>query len=57
MEVHIGAMRNNNTAMFNAMGADIGFDSVGDCNIAQPLSRFLDALNENGNLPKTFFST
>ncbi len=50
-------MRNNNTAMFNAMGADIGFDSVGDCNIAQPLSRFLDALNENGNLPKTFFST
>ena len=53
MEIHIGAMRNNNTAMFKAMGADIGFDSVGDCNIAQPLSRFLDALNENGNLPKT----
>ena len=53
MEVHIGAMRNNNTAMFNKLGADVGFDSVGDCNIAQPLSRFLDALNVQGCLPKT----
>lgn len=53
MEIHIGAMRNNNTSMFNKLGADVGFDSVGDCNIAQPLSRFLDALNVNGNLPKT----
>ena len=53
MEIHIGAMRNNNTAMFNAKGADIGFDSVGDDNIAYPLSHFLDALNVNGKLPKT----
>ena len=53
MEVHIGAMRNNNTAMFEKLGADVGFDSVGDCEIAQPLSRFLDALNVNGKLPKT----
>lgn len=53
MEIHIGAMRNNNTAMFNAKGADIGFDSVGDEKIACNLSRFLDALNVNGNLPKT----
>ncbi len=53
MEIHIGAMRNNNTAMFNAMGADIGFDSVGDENIAYSLSRFLDALHSQGSLPKT----
>lgn len=53
MEIHIGAMRNNNTAMFNAIGPDTGFDSVGDCEIAQPLSRFLDALNMQGSLPKT----
>lgn len=53
MEFHIGAMRNNNTAMYHAKGADIGFDSVGDENIAYHLSRFLDALNVNGNLPKT----
>ncbi len=53
MEIHIGAMRNNNTLMFNRIGADTGFDSVGDCEIAQPLSRFLDALNVNDKLPKT----
>ena len=53
MEIHIGAMRNNNTLMFNKIGADTGFDSVGDCEIAQPLSRFLDALNVNDKLPKT----
>lgn len=53
MEIHIGAMRNNNTLMFNKIGADTGFDSVGDCEIAQPLSRFLDALNKDDKLPKT----
>lgn len=53
MEIHIGAMRNNNTLMFRSIGADTGFDSVGDCEIAQPLSRFLDALNVKGKLPKT----
>lgn len=53
MEIHIGAMRNNNTAMFERLGADVGFDSVGDHNIAHTLSRFLDALNVKGKLPKT----
>lgn len=53
MEVHIGAMRNNNTLMFNKLGADTGFDSVGDDNIAKPLSRLLDALNVKNKLPKT----
>lgn len=53
MEIHIGVMRNNNTAMFHSLGADTGFDSVGDDNIAYNLSRFLDALNVKGKLPKT----
>ena len=53
MEIHIGAMRNNNTAMFEKLGADVGFDSIGDHNIAYTLSRFLDALNVKGKLPKT----
>lgn len=53
MEIHIGAMRNNNTLMFNKLGADTGFDSVSDCEIAEPLSRFLDALNVKDKLPKT----
>ena len=53
MEIHIGAMRNNNTKMFLALGADTGFDSVGDREIAQPLSCFLNALNAGNVLPKT----
>lgn len=53
MEIHIGAMRNNSTRMFKAKGADIGFDSVGDCEIAYNLSRFLDSLDVDGKLPKT----
>lgn len=53
MEVHIGAMRNNSTRLFNKLGADVGFDSVGDCEIAVGLSRFMDALDVKGVLPKT----
>ncbi|MBQ9531962.1 MAG: glucuronate isomerase [Eubacterium sp.] len=53
MEIHIGALRNNNTLMFNKLGADTGFDSVDDHEIAKPLSRFLDALCKENNLPKT----
>ena len=53
MEIHIGAMRNNSTRMFNKLGADTGFDSIGDCEIAHTLSRFLDALDVKSALPKT----
>lgn len=53
MEIHIGAMRNNNTKRFRQLGADTGFDSVGDCEIAKPLSRFLDSLCRENCLPKT----
>lgn len=53
MEIHIGALRNNNTLMFEQIGPDTGFDSVDDCEIAKPLSKFLDALNRNRVLPKT----
>ncbi len=53
MEIHIGAMRNNNTKMFNLLGADTGFDSVDDGEIAKPLSHFLDALCIEDKLPKT----
>jgi glucuronate isomerase len=53
MQLHIGATRNNNTKMFRALGADAGFDSIGDASIAEDLSRFLDALDQNNSLPKT----
>ncbi len=57
MEIHIGAMRNNNTLMFNKLGADTGYDSVGDRPIAEGLSAFLDSLALEQTLPKTILFT
>ncbi len=34
-QLHIGAMRNNNTRMFKKLGADTDFDSVNDFQIAE----------------------
>ena len=53
MELHIGPMRSNNTRMLRAAGPDTGFDSIGDWPVAEKLSRFLDSLDEQGQLPKT----
>jgi glucuronate isomerase len=53
MQLHIGAMRNNNTRHFEQMGPDSGFDSVIDGDIAQQLSRFFDCLDAEQQLPKT----
>lgn len=52
-ELHIGPMRNNNTLMFGKLGADAGYDSIDDQNIARNLSRFLDSLAVEEKLPKT----
>ena len=57
MELHIGAMRNNNTKMFQKLGPDTGYDSVDDYAIAQGLSRFMDSLETKGKLPKTVLFT
>lgn len=53
MQLHIGAIRNNSTRLFRLLGADSGFDSIGDNTIALPLSRLLDAMDLNDQLPKT----
>lgn len=53
MELHMGALRNNNTPAYQALGPDTGFDAIDDARIAAPLSRFLDTLEQTGQLPKT----
>ncbi|WP_094752024.1 glucuronate isomerase [Psychromonas sp. CD1] len=53
MQLHIGAQRNNNSRMFQLLGADAGFDSISDGNYSVPLSAFLDALDVTDELPKT----
>ncbi|MHC4678400.1 MAG: glucuronate isomerase [Planctomycetota bacterium] len=52
-QLHLGALRNNSTRLFRTLGRDIGCDSMGDFEIAGPLSKFLDRLDTNNELPKT----
>jgi glucuronate isomerase len=52
-QLHLGAMRNNNSRLFKTIGADTGFDSIGDYMTAAPLSKFLDRLDSQDKLPKT----
>ena len=52
-QFHLGALRNNNTRLFKQLGPDTGFDSIGDWNMAIPMSRLLDRLDSNNQLAKT----
>lgn len=53
MQLHVSALRNNNRRMFEALGADTGFDSIGVYSLGEKLSRLLDTLEYEGALPKT----
>lgn len=53
MQLHIGAMRNNNSKQFQALGPDAGYDSIIDSPVAFKLSRFLDSVEKDKGLPKT----
>lgn len=52
-QFHYGAIRDNNTKMFNLLGPDTGFDSIGQFNTAKAMSKFLNRLNTNDKLTKT----
>jgi glucuronate isomerase len=52
-QLHLGALRNNNTRMLKTLGPDTGYDSIGDFEIAKPLAKFLDRLDSQNKLPKT----
>lgn len=56
-QLHFGAMRNNNTRMYERLGPDTGFDSIGDFEVGRPLSRLLDSLDSSDQLPKTILYT
>ncbi len=51
-ELHMGAMRNNNTVMLQKLGLDTGFDSISEENSIKHLSRLMDRLHSEGALPK-----
>ncbi|GAB3822009.1 hypothetical protein GCM10028895_25400 [Pontibacter rugosus] len=52
-QFHLGALRNNNTRMMRELGPDTGFDSIGDFDVARPLSKFMDKLDNSDQLAKT----
>jgi len=52
-QFHIGAIRSNNSRMHQQLGPDTGYDSIGDFEVARPMSRFLDRLESMEKLTKT----
>ena len=52
-QLHLGALRNNNTRLLRQLGPDTGFDSIGDFSQAVSLSNYLNRLDQDNALPKT----
>ena len=57
MQLHIGALRNNNKRMYEKLGPDTGFDSINDLQIAEKLAAFMNKLDFADILPKTILYT
>ena len=56
-QYHYGVIRDNNTRMFNRIGVDGGFDSIGEFNTAKAMSHFLDELDKEEKLTRTILYT
>ena len=52
-QFHVGAIRNNNSRMVTLLGPDTGYDSIGDFELARPMSKFFDRLEQLEKLTKT----
>lgn len=52
-QFHYGPTRNNNSRMFNQLGPDTGFDSIGEFSTERSMARFFDRLEQEGKLAKT----
>ena len=52
-QFHLGALRNNNSRMLQQLGADTGWDSIGDFSQGRALAKFLDRLDKEDKLTKT----
>lgn len=53
MQLHIGALRDLSQRGRREIGANSGFDAIGDINYAEPLAAILDALDSQHQLPRT----
>ncbi|TRX22598.1 glucuronate isomerase [Flavobacterium franklandianum] len=52
-QFHVGAIRNNNVKMLHSIGPDQGYDSIGDLNMADSMSKFFGKLSECDGLANT----
>jgi glucuronate isomerase len=52
-QYHLGALRNNNSRMLKELGADTGWDSIGDFSQGRALATFLNRLDQQNQLAKT----
>ncbi len=52
-QFHLGALRDNNDRMLTQLGANTGWDSIGDWPQAENLSKFLNQLDSQNQLCKT----
>ncbi len=52
-QLHLGALRNNNTRLLSSLGPDTGFDSIGDFPQTVALARYLNTLDSTNELPRT----
>jgi glucuronate isomerase len=52
-QIHVGAIRNNNAKMLQDIGPDQGFDSLGDLNMSDNMSKFFGKLSQCDGLTKT----
>lgn len=53
MQLHYGAKRENNELVFKSAGANAGIDCINPQGFVAEVADFMNALNREGNLPKT----
>ena len=53
MQIHVGAIRNNSTRMYRALGPDTGFDSIAETKLPENLARLMDMWDIDDTMPKT----
>ncbi len=52
-QIHYNCLRNPNSAMFEVLGPDTGFDTIGDWRVCQNLATLFDRLEREDALPRT----
>jgi glucuronate isomerase len=56
-QFHVGATRNNNSQMLQKIGANSGYDAIGETYFAQRMSVMFDGLNRENLLAKSIIYT